>query len=76
MFLSLNRGNFSEIKLSEGYIKQLRQLLLKYSNKDERHRGGYKHLPNKVVATYPTGKKKTIFAITKPAYVINDEKQL
>jgi Fic family protein len=61
--------NFSEIKLSESYIKQLHQLLLKHSNKDERHRGGYKNLPNKVVATYPTGEQKTIFATTEPALV-------
>ena len=67
--LELIFDNFSEIKLSESYIKQLHQLLLKHSNKDERHRGGYKHLPNKVVATYPTGEQKTIFDTTEPALV-------
>jgi len=67
--LELIFGNFPEIKLSESYIKQLHQLLLKHSNKDERHRGGYKNLPNKVVATYPTGERKTIFATTEPALV-------
>jgi len=61
--------NFSEIKLSENYIKQLHQLLLKHSYKDERHRGCYKNLPNKIVATYPTGLKKTIFDTTEPALV-------
>lgn len=67
--LKLIFDNFREIKLSESYVKQLHQLLLKYSNKDERHRGGYKHLPNKVVATYPTGEQKTIFATTEPILV-------
>ena len=67
--LELVFDNFSEIKLSESYIKQLHQLLLKHSDKDERHRGGYKNLPNKVVATYPTGEQKTIFATTEPALV-------
>jgi Fic family protein len=67
--LKLVFDNFSEIKLSESYIKQLHQLLLKHSNKDDRHRGGYKNLPNKVVATYPTGEQKTIFATTEPALV-------
>jgi Fic family protein len=67
--LELIFDNFSEIRLSESYIKQLHQLLLKHSNKDERHRGGYKNLPNKVVATYPTGEQKTIFATTEPALV-------
>jgi Fic family protein len=67
--LELVFDNFSEIKLSENYIKQLHQLLLKHSNKDERHRGGYKNLSNKVVATYPTGEQKIIFATTEPALV-------
>jgi len=67
--LELILDNFSEIQLSEAYIKQLHQLLLKHSHKDERHRGGYKNLPNKVVATYPTGEQKTIFPTTEPALV-------
>ncbi|MDR2679693.1 MAG: Fic family protein [Tannerella sp.] len=67
--LELILDHFSEIRLSESYIKQLQQLLLKHSNKDERHRGGYKNLPNKVVATYPTGEQKTFFATTEPVLV-------
>lgn len=67
--LELVFDNFSEIQLSESYIKQLHQLLLKHSSKDERHRGGYKNLSNKVVATYPTGEQKTIFATTDPVLV-------
>ena len=67
--LKLIFDNFSEIKLSENYIKQLHQLLLRHSTKDERHRGGYKNLPNKVVATYPTGEQKTIFNTTEPSLV-------
>jgi len=61
--------NFPELKLSENHIKQLHQLLLKHSQKDERHRGGYKNLPNEVVANYPTGEQKTIFETTEPALV-------
>ena len=67
--LEIILDNYPEIRLSESYIKQLHQLLLKYSRKDERHRGGYKHLPNSVVATYPTGEQKTIFATTDPVLV-------
>ena len=67
--LELVFDNNSEIKLSESYIKQLHQLLLKYSNKDERHRGAYKNMPNKVVATFPTGEQKIIFNPTEPALV-------
>jgi Fic family protein len=67
--LGLIFDNFRDIRLSESYIKQLHQLLLKHSEKDERHRGGYKNLSNKVVATYPTGEQKTIFTTTEPALV-------
>jgi Fic family protein len=58
--LALVLDNFPEIRLSESYIKQLHQLLLKHSNKDERHRGVYKSLSNKVVANYSTGEQKTV----------------
>lgn len=74
--LELICDNYSDIKLSESYIKQLHQLLLKYSNKDERHRGGYKHVSNKVVATYPTGEQRTIFATTEPALVAVEMQEL
>jgi Fic family protein len=74
--LELIYDHYSDIKLSESYIKQLHRLLLKYSNKDERHRGGYKHLSNKVVATYPTGKQRTIFSTTEPALVDGEMREL
>jgi Fic family protein len=61
--------SFKEIKLSKSYLLQLHQLLLKYSTKDERHRGGYKNVPNKVVASYPDGKQKVVFDTTEPALV-------
>ncbi len=68
--------NYSGIRLSESYLKQLHQMLLKYSNKDERHRGTYKFLSNKVVATYPTGEQRTIFATTEPALVATEMQEL
>lgn len=74
--LELIYDNYSDIRLSESYIKQLHQMLLKYSNKDERHRGTYKFLSNKVVATYPTGEQRTIFAITEPALVAGQMQEL
>ena len=42
--------NYEVISLTENYIKQLHNMLLKYSSKDERHRGEYKKFPNNVVA--------------------------
>jgi Fic family protein len=40
----------AELRPTENHIKQLHQLLLKHSPKDERHRGRYKTLTNHVVA--------------------------
>lgn len=74
--LELIYEHYSEIKLSESYLKQLHQMLLKYTNKDERHRGTYKSLSNKVVATYPTGEQRTIFATTEPALVAGEMQEL
>jgi Fic family protein len=74
--LALIYDHYSDINLSESYIKQLHQMLLKYSNKDERHRGSYKFLSNKVVATYPTGEQRTIFATTEPALVATEMQAL
>ncbi len=64
--------NFKNIELSENYIKQLHQNLLKHSNKDERHRGSYKNLSNKVVAKYPDGTQKVIFNTTD-AHLVEKE---
>lgn len=57
--------NYDNIRLTENYIKQLHQHLLKYSDKDTRHRGQYKSLSNKVVANYPGGIQKVIFNTTE-----------
>lgn len=43
------------IDLSENHIKQLHRDLLKFSDKDERHRGAYKTLSNNVEAIGPNG---------------------
>lgn len=43
-------SNYDAIDLTENHIKQLHRDLLKYSDKDERHRGEYKTLPNHVEA--------------------------
>jgi Fic family protein len=49
--------DYSVIPVSENYIKQLHQILLRYVGKDERHRGKYKKLANSVVAYDLNGKE-------------------
>jgi Fic family protein len=61
--------NYEIISISTNYIQQLHQNLLKYSTKDERHRGVYKNLSNKVVANYPDGTQRVIFETTAPHLV-------
>jgi len=60
-------AHYETIDLSENYIKQLHTLLLKYSEKDERHRGEYKILTNHVEAFDVTGKSLgVIFQTVSP----------
>lgn len=47
---------FDDIPITENHLKQLHRDLLRYSNKDERHRGEYKKLSNNVVAFDADGK--------------------
>ncbi|MCQ2965841.1 MAG: Fic family protein [Alphaproteobacteria bacterium] len=59
--------NYDDIPLTENYIKQLHQILLKYSSKDERHRGEYKTDSNRVAAYDVNGKEiGTIFETATP----------
>jgi Fic family protein len=55
--MNLIFDDYSVIPLSENYIKQLHQILLRYVGKDERHRGKYKKLANSVAAYDPDGKE-------------------
>ena len=64
--------NYSEIDLNESNIFNLHNLLLKYSGKDQMHKGKYKQVSNKVVATYPGGKQRIIFNTTEP-YLVKKE---
>lgn len=66
----------TDIKISKNYVQQLHQRLLKYSVKDDRHRGNYKNLSNKVVANYPDGTQKIIFNTTEPHLVESEMNQL
>lgn len=59
--------NYEVIPFTENYIKQLHQILLKFSSKDEKHRGDYKKLANDVVAKDAKGKIiGTIFETSSP----------
>ena len=64
--LTLILDTFNDIPLSENYTAQLHGLLLRHSDKDQRHRGAYKALSNQVVASSPEGTQRIIFNTTLP----------
>ena len=49
-------NSWEQIPIDENHIKQLHKDLLKYSSKDDNHRGKYKTLSNNVAAFDQTGK--------------------
>ena len=58
---------YAQMRLTENHIRQLHQTLLRHSDKDKRHRGSYKTLPNNVVALDADGREiGVIFETTSP----------
>jgi Fic family protein len=57
---------YLDIQISGGDIKNLHNILMKYSAKDEWHRGNYKQHSNAVEAKYPNGTSQIIFQTTEP----------
>ena len=56
-----------EIPVTENHIKQLHRDLLQYSEKDDRHRGEYKKLPNSVAAFGEAGQQiAVVFETASP----------
>ncbi len=66
--LDLISDSFSDIDIRESNIKNLHNLLLKFSEKDVWHRGDYKQHTNAVQATFPDGTKQVIFKTTEPGF--------
>ena len=60
--------SYADIPITENHLKQLHRDLLRYSYKDERHRGDYKKLPNNVVALDADGKMIGVVFETAPPF--------
>lgn len=67
--LQLIFDNYTKMPLSENTILSLHSQLLKYSEKDIRHKGQYKSLENKVEIRDETGKVLEVLFETTPAYL-------
>lgn len=67
--------SFQTLPLRESVIASLHNQLLKYSPKDDAHRGGYKKRENTVGILGPDGKVARIMFETTPAYLTGKEMQ-
>lgn len=70
--LDLISESFADIEISENGIKNLHKILLKYSTKDEWHKGDYKQHSNAVEAKFPDGTTRIIFETTPPGFPTRD----
>ena len=70
--LDLISESYEDITISENSIKNLHNILLKYSKKDEWHKGEYKQHSNAVEAKLADGARQIIFQTTEPGIPTQD----
>ena len=70
--LDLIDEHFEEISITENSLKNLHNQLLRYSTKDEWHKGDYKQHANAVEAHMPDGSTQIIFQTTPPGFATQD----
>jgi Fic family protein len=71
--LAMVFDSWKDTELTESSVKHLHSQLLKYSSKDERQRGEYKKLENRVIATNENGKLVSTIFETTAAYLTPKE---
>jgi Fic family protein len=70
--LDIIKESFENIEIKESSIKNLHNILMKHSKKDEWHKGDYKQHTNAVEASYPDGTKQIIFQTTEAGFATQD----
>jgi len=70
--LDLISESYKDIDITENGLKNLHNKLLKFSKKDEWHKGNYKQLSNSVEVTFPNGVKQIVFETTIPGIETED----
>jgi len=70
--LNLIGESYREISITENNIKHLHNTLMRYSYKDDYHRGNYKINSNRVESTGPNGARTTIFETAAPGMATED----
>ena len=66
--LDLISENYENITITENNIKSLHNSLMKYSGKDEWHKGDYKQHSNAVEASFVDGTRQIIFQTTEAGF--------
>ncbi len=64
--------SFRVIEITENSIKNLHNILMKHSKKDQWHKGNYKQHSNAVEAKHPDGTKQIIFQTTEAGFPTED----
>lgn len=64
--------SYAEISITESSIKNLHNILMRFSKKDEWHKGEYKKHSNAVEARNPEGSKQIIFETTPAGFQTED----
>jgi Fic family protein len=70
--LDLISESYENISITESHIKSLHSSLLKYSDKDQWHKGNYKVHNNAVEATFPDGTHQIVFQTTEAGLATED----
>jgi len=64
--------SYDDISITENSLKNLHNILLKHSEKDDWHKGDYKQHSNAVKAQLPNGTKQIIFKTTDSGFPTED----
>ncbi|MCT4603105.1 MAG: Fic family protein [Marinifilum sp.] len=70
--LDLIAESYTNIAITENNLKNLHNILLKHSSKDEWHKGDYKQHSNAVEANLPDGTKQIVFQTTEAGFPTQD----
>lgn len=70
--LDLISESYEDIQIVESHIKSLHNSLLRYSTKDEWHKGNYKVHTNAVEASFPDGTRQIVFQTTEAGFATED----
>lgn len=74
--LDIISETYENISISESSLKNLHNILLKYSKKDEWHKGDYKQHSNAVEAKLTDGTRQIIFQTTEAGFPTQDAVRL